>query len=629
MTRKKKLLFQSDFSLVKTGFGRNAKSLLSYLYKTQKYDIVHYCVGMNESSGDLQRTPWKSIGTLPASEEKQKEINRDPQLSKNAHYGSYYLDEVIERERPDIYIAAQDIWGIDFAIGKHWFNKISSALWTTLDSLPLLPSALDAAPKVKNYWIWSDFATKEMHRLGHDHVKTIHGIIDTQYFSRLSTVKRKKLRKENNIDENAFIIGFVFRNQLRKSIPNLIEGFKIFRKNNPDITNSKLLLHTDFREGWDLKRLTEEHGVKWEDILTTHICGNCLKYEVKPYNGPNQSCRFCNAPNNTNTTGVALGISESQLNEIYNLMDVYCHPFTSGGQEIPIQEAKLSELITLVTDYSCGEEMCKEEANSLNLNWSEYREFGTNFIKASTDANHIAIRLEEVYRMNSDQKNKMGKAARNWVLSNFSVESVGAEIERFLDSCPLLEADNFPKPEIKDANAFVPEALNNIEWIKCLYKNILKTDVNEKDEGLLYWMGEIQKGASRKDIENYFRGVAAKELTEKNPEQLIDKLDKDDKNKRILYAMPLGELDVYISTALFGSIKKLYPDYNLYVAINPIFHSMLAGNSNIHKILEFAPEMDSPEKLKDQDGNDLFDVVYTPHLNKNNHLYIKKTNKCN
>ena len=93
---------------------------------------------------------------------------------------------------------------------------------------------------------------------------------------------------------------------------------------------------------------------------------------------------------------------------------------------------------------------------------------------------------------------------------------------------------------------------------------------------------------SRKDIENYFRGVAAKELTEKNPEQLIDKLDKDDKNKRILYAMPLGELDVYISTALFGSIKKLYPDYNLYVAINPIFHSMLAGNSNIHKILELS-----------------------------------------
>ena len=35
----KKLLFQTDSSLAKTGFGRNAKALLSYLYKTKKYDI--------------------------------------------------------------------------------------------------------------------------------------------------------------------------------------------------------------------------------------------------------------------------------------------------------------------------------------------------------------------------------------------------------------------------------------------------------------------------------------------------------------------------------------------------------------------------------------------------------------
>ena len=209
MTRKKKLLFQSDFSLVKTGFGRNSKSLLSYLYSTGKYEIIHYCVGMNEATPDLKRTPWKSIGTLPASPEKQQEINRDPQISKNAHYGAYYLDEVIKREKPDVYIAVQDIWGVDFAIGKHWFNKISSAIWTTLDSLPLLPSALQAAPKIKNYWIWSDFATKEMHRLGHSHVKTVHGIIDTQYFSRLSDNHRDTLRQNNNINKNSYVIGFV------------------------------------------------------------------------------------------------------------------------------------------------------------------------------------------------------------------------------------------------------------------------------------------------------------------------------------------------------------------------------------------------------------------------------------
>ena len=98
----------------------------------------------------------------------------------------------------------------------------------------------------------------------------------------------------------------------------------------------------------DLRSLADEHKVNWEDILTTVICSKCRKYEVKSFKRPNDQCRFCNTKGSVNTTGVGLGVSELELNEIYNLMDVYCHPFTSGGQEIPIQEAKLTELITLL-----------------------------------------------------------------------------------------------------------------------------------------------------------------------------------------------------------------------------------------------------------------------------------------
>ena len=36
--RKKRVLFQSDFSLAKTGFGRNAKAVLSYLYALDEYE---------------------------------------------------------------------------------------------------------------------------------------------------------------------------------------------------------------------------------------------------------------------------------------------------------------------------------------------------------------------------------------------------------------------------------------------------------------------------------------------------------------------------------------------------------------------------------------------------------------
>ena len=99
------------------------------------------------------------------------------------------------------------------------------------------------------------------------------------------------------------------------------------------------------------------------------------------YIGQKKQCPHCSSKDSLETTNISNGVNEKQLNEIYNLMDVYCHPFTSGGQEIPVQEAKLAELITLVTNYSCGEDCCTKESGGLPLDWAEYREPGTQFIK--------------------------------------------------------------------------------------------------------------------------------------------------------------------------------------------------------------------------------------------------------
>ena len=46
---KKKILYHSDFSLVNTGFGKAARLILTHLYKTGKYDIVHFCCGLTDN----------------------------------------------------------------------------------------------------------------------------------------------------------------------------------------------------------------------------------------------------------------------------------------------------------------------------------------------------------------------------------------------------------------------------------------------------------------------------------------------------------------------------------------------------------------------------------------------------
>ena len=628
----KKLLFQTDSSLAKTGFGRNAKALLSYLYRTKKYDIVQYCCGTAHSEPTLQRTPWKSIGTLPDDPSERQRISQDAAQARIASYGGYLIDKVVKEEKPDFYFGVQDIWGTEFAIDKPWFKKINSVIWTTLDSLPILPSASKNAPKIDNYWIWSSFATKALNEMGHDHVKTMHGCIDTKDFFRLEDEERLELRRKNNIEEDAFIIGFVFRNQLRKSVPNLLEGYAKWKKENNPKKKTYLLFHTFWKEGWNIHKLAEEYGIDKSEILTTYVCKKCGDFQIKPYDGEDKDCPLCGSEKSQVTTSVGFGITEEQLNEVYNFMDMYCHPFTSGGQEIPIQEAKLTELITAVTNYSCGEERCEEGSGSLPLEWSEYREHQTEFKKASTCPFSIATAIDIVYDMSPEEREELGKASRQWAIDNFSIEVIGKKFEEFIDNTPST-GYNFEdqKSENQKRNfpdAHVPVIENDSEWVLALYKNILNLENHVNDDGYKNWMTALSNKVPRSQVEDYFRKVAKEHNDKHFPVEIKDFLDEDDKGRRILYTIPESTVDVFLSTALFKSIKEKYPDYNLYVATSPQNFNIVESSEHVHKVIPYNGKFDNILHLEgagDKEG--FFEIAFSPYLTTqrfNNYIHNSK-----
>lgn len=615
----KKLLFQTDSSLAKTGFGRNAKALLSYLYKTKKYKIVQYCCGTSYSDPSLKRLPWKAVGTLPDDPNERHRISQDAGQARSASYGAYLIDKVIKEEKPDFYFGIQDIWGTEFAIDKPWFNKINSVIWTTLDSLPILPTAVKNAPKIKNYWIWSNFATKALNDMGHKHVDTMHGCIDASNFFRLKDEERKQLRIDNDIDPDAFIIGFVFRNQLRKSVPNLLEGYAKWKKEAKPKKKTYLLLHTFWKEGWNIHSLAKEYGIPKEEILTTYVCKKCSSYEVKTYTGEDQNCKHCGSEKSQVTTSVGFGVTEEQLNKVYNLMDFYCHAFTSGGQEIPIQEAKFTELITGVTNYSCGEEQCEEGSGSIPLDWAEYREHQTEFKKASTCPVSIASSINTVYEMSPEERKIQGEVSRKWALDNFSVEVIGKKFEEFIDSLDStgyeFDEDSSESQKINFPNAVIPNIENDSEWVLQLYQRILNTDNHVNDDGYKNWMNALSNKVPRAQVENYFRKVAKDHNDKFFPAKIEDSLDKDDQGKRIVYVMPDSAVDVFLSTSLFKSIKDKYPDYNLYVATKPEYFKILDGNEYIHKVINYSNQFDNTLFLEGAGNhNGLFEIAFTPHL---------------
>jgi hypothetical protein len=300
-------------------------------------------------------------------------------------------------------------------------------------------------------------------------------------------------------------------------------------------------------------------------------------------------------------------------------MDVYCHPFTSGGQEIPIQEAKLTELITLVTNYSCGEDSCSSESGGFALDWAEYREPGTQFIKASTLPTSINEKLKMVYEMAFDEKVLLGKKSRNYVINKYSIEIVGKYFENLFDSFPEVEFD-YEKADMTPNAYFEPDnSLNDKEWIESLYENLLK---RKDSSGVIHWMQRLKTDLKRQDVLTYFRKVALSEIQKAEFEKMLKILNEDKSLKKIAYIQPDGAEEVLIATSILPSIQKVYPDHKIYFFTKSENFDLINSHPNVYKTLSYFNKLDDPLYLEGKGNlNKYFDIVFAPYLSIRNNYF--------
>jgi glycosyltransferase involved in cell wall biosynthesis len=612
---KKRILFSSNYCGIKTGFGGFMREILTELYKTGKYELALYAGGTVAGNPEFKKWPWKVYGCLPNDKAKMDEIQKDPNLARIANYGDILIDEVMKDFKPDIFFGVEDVWGVDFFKNKKWWNKIPCVVHTTLDSRPILNQAVELAKKTPYFYCWADFATKDLNEMGLSHVKTMRGTVNTNVYKKLPFYKRQELRQKFKIPQNTFCIGMLSRNQLRKSFPNLIEGYKLFKKSNPSI-DSRLLFFTHFGEGWNIKKLCKEYGVDENEVLATYKCRATGEYFVMPFTEQNLDNPVSGHQKSLITVNITDGLTDEQVNEWYNLLDVYVHAFTSGGQERSIQEAKLCELTTLVTNYSCGEDCCVPEAGSLPLEYAEYREHQTEFIKASTYPHSISRQLTKFYSMPKKQKEENGRKARQWVLDNFSVEVIGKQIQELIDSLPVTNHDFETVEERKDEAAFVPDVPDNKEWLKLLYKAVLKMDVDDNDDGLNHWLKQFSNGRTRAEINNYFRSVAKQENEKQQDTRSWKKLLGPENYKdRVLINIPESLGDCIYVSSLLRDARLQYPNKKIYLATKPQFQAVfehLVGDQ-IDAILDWQPEFDQSMALEYTDSP-TFNIVLQTHF---------------
>lgn len=596
-------------------------NIMRYLFRTGKYELFSASNGLSYDAEETKKLPWVCRGTAPSPEDQRQiasiqDHGQREAESRRANYGDRGIDKIIKELKPDIYWGAEDVWGVDFLSAKPWWNKINPVVHITLDSTPILQSAIDLASKTPNYFVWASFAEREMKKLGFDHVKTLHGPIEGECFRKLPKEERTKLKKKYNVSEEEEIIGFVFRSQLRKSVPNLLEGFKIFREENPNI-KAKLLLHTSRDEGWRINDLIQEYGINNDEVLNTHYCRHCKEYDIKPWTGNGIKCRFCGTENSVFTPNITSGVDREQLAEIYNLMTIYCHPHTSGGQEGPLQEAKFCELITLTTNYSSGEDACCDGSGGIPLEWNAYKEGCSQFTKANTCPISIAREIANVCKMSSEDRDLMGKEARKYVVKNYSIEAIGKKIEEIIDSLPFIKwKDSDFEPEPKNPTHIPPQGLSPEDFMLDVFSNIMGENFDKNNTHVKFWTDHLVKSQDYNGVLKHFQNLAAQHNAQQQnkPVELTDLLDKDDEGKRAAIVMPESAGDLILINSLLKKFKALYPEYNLYFFTKPEFFDLVEHREEVHKVLAYSPQIDDMFALTGRwKHRGAFELAFFPH----------------
>lgn len=625
--------FVTSSLLVRTGFSNMARYLIPYLFKTNKYKIFHLNQGISFDA-NLQKYPWENEGCLRPD---VLDINRfnsaDEGYKRLASYGNLAVEDFIIKNKIDVLILQEDGWAFDptFYFKSKWYPylKENVLLHTTIDSLNILPLYKEWAENCSNMWVWASFASNAMKQenpLKYGHVKHVFGCVNENDYAPISLKEKLELRKQNNIDPNTTLFIQLGRSQLRKLYPSTLESFGRFKKENPTI-KAKLLFHCSSIEGWPFDRLIIDNGLKKEDVLFTHFCTNCGKWELKPLEGEYKDCKSCGfkgfPPNQGNphgggviTAGVTSTITNKDIAKIYGIADACVSPYTSGGFEYCNAESLLCGLPLLCTNYSSGEDFCKQDF-VFQLDGTFTHEVGTGFKKHVPNINTMVKFYKKICEMPLDKRQEIGKRGREWAIKSFSINTIGPIFEQWIDSRKKIEWDYKYKVEIKNINAQIPnEVINHPddkEFIKQCYKIILNMDISDEDSGLLHWMGFLKqpenKNKLRENLIQCFRSAGVEHNVKEVPFKFETLLDNN-KNKRLLLVLKESIGDIFLSTAILESLKEMYSEYDIYYACDPKFAEILSGNPYIYKVIPYIGEMESEIWATGQGNNKGFFDVY-------------------
>lgn len=367
-----RIFYCGDSPTVDTGFGVVAKNILPRL-KKMGHEIV--VLGINEYGDNPRKAKQFDFPIYPCDKGGPEQV-----------YGFHKLWPTVEREQPDLLLFLNDPWLIKNYMdikppqsGKY----LKYVAYYPTDGAPLKPEWMKTLNELDAQVCYSKYAESVVtHSNGNvrpDNLYQIyHGVDTSTYYPIDQRVARDSLGLPNDL----FIVGMVARNQPRKRFDLLLMAFAQFAK---DKENVKLYLHTGLHDvGFDIIDAIHQLDLDGKMIMTPGIT-------------PNQ------------------GVTEEELNMIYNSMDVHALISLGDGFGLPVAESMATGCPQIVSGHSCLKELVEDHGGLVvkNAAWI-MNASGMNTWGGVSDVEDITKQLNFLYK-NTEKRIKMGEDGYNFI----------------------------------------------------------------------------------------------------------------------------------------------------------------------------------------------------------------------
>ncbi|NIV53580.1 MAG: glycosyltransferase [Gammaproteobacteria bacterium] len=412
-----------------TGFARVTHSILERLHETGDYDIHHLAINHH---GDPPGVPWRMY---PAH------LSNPPD-----QFGRGRVRELYDALNPDAVFMVQDVWHIsEYVQSRHGMRGLVAyypvdspnlhPLWTihlgrcvevcTYTEFGAAQSALSmemawrqtvndvfaargdpdkvalGAIRLNRGTRWLDQRYQiPMHRLHQlcdpgEYNVVPHGV-DSEIFR---PVDQQIARRRMGVPEDAFVVGYVHRNQPRKRQDLMLRAFAKFIKGVRDddvgiaaleklraapakIRDAVLVLHCALEEqaGWDLEELASSYGIDGRVQFSKSEQGH---------------------------------ITNAELNLLYNTFDVNANLGGGEGWGLSHFESGVSGVPQMVPDWAATRELWHGRAKVVPVVEVRHADYQLNTMQAQCSSDAAADMLLELYE-DAGERERLGEAAREF-----------------------------------------------------------------------------------------------------------------------------------------------------------------------------------------------------------------------